>query len=214
VSDVGVVTFDGPAASGKSSVALRVGAALELPVVSSGLLYRAATLLAERSGAPVDDGDALLVELRSHRVDLVPDLAGNRVSIDDEDVTAALHTDEVDALVSAVAAHEGVRAWVTECLRTIPPPFVIDGRDMGSVVFPRARHKFYLTASPEVRATRRVGERAADLERVADAIRRRDRLDAKQLAPAPDAEWIDTDGLALDEVVDLVLTRMIARRPS
>jgi CMP/dCMP kinase len=214
VSDVGVVTFDGPAASGKSSVALRVGAALELPVVSSGLLYRAATLLAERSGAPVDDGDALLVELRSHRVDLVPDLAGNRVSIDDEDVTAALHTDEVDALVSAVAAHEGVRAWVTECLRTIPPPFVIDGRDMGRVVFPRARHKFYLTASPEVRATRRVGERAADLERVADAIRRRDRLDAKQLAPAPDAEWIDTDGLALDEVVDLVLTRMIARRPS
>jgi CMP/dCMP kinase len=214
VSDVGVVTFDGPAASGKSSVALRVGAALELPVVSSGLLYRAATLLAERSGAPVDDGDALLVELRSHRVDLVPDLAGNRVSIDDEDVTAALHTDEVDALVSAVAAHEGVRAWVTECLRTIPPPFVIDGRDMGSVVFPRARHKFYLTASPEVRATRRVGERAADLERVADAIRRRDRLDAKQLAPAPDAEWIDTDGLALDEVVDLVLTRMIARRSS
>jgi CMP/dCMP kinase len=214
VSDVGVVTFDGPAASGKSSVALRVGAALELPVVSSGLLYRAATLLAERSGAPVDDADALLVELRSHRVDLVPDLAGNRVSIDDEDVTAALHTDEVDALVSAVAAHEGVRAWVTECLRTIPPPFVIDGRDMGSVVFPRARHKFYLTASPEVRATRRVGERAADLERVADAIRRRDRLDAKQLAPAPDAEWIDTDGLALDEVVDLVLTRMIARRSS
>jgi CMP/dCMP kinase len=201
MTSYGVVTFDGPAASGKSSVALRIGAALRLPFVSSGLLYRAATLLAERARVAVDDGTRVLDVLRRHEVVLVPD----------EDVTLALHTDEVDALVSAVAAHEGVRDWVTGRLRTIAPPFVIDGRDMGSVVFPHAQHKFYLTASPEVRAARRVGERAADLERVAAAIRRRDALDAKQLEPAPDAERIDTDRLSLDEVVDLVLARLGTR---
>jgi CMP/dCMP kinase len=211
MTSYGVVTFDGPAASGKSSVALRVGAALRLPFVSSGLLYRAATLLAERARVAVDDGTGVLDVLRRHEVVLVPHLLGNRVFVGDEDVTLALHTDEVDALVSAVAAHEGVRDWVTGRLRTIAPPFVIDGRDMGSVVFPHAQHKFYLTASPEVRAARRVGERAADLERVAAAIRRRDALDAKQLEPAPDAERIDTDRLSLDEVVDLVLARLGTR---
>jgi CMP/dCMP kinase len=210
----GVVTFDGPAASGKSSVAARVGEALHLPVVSSGLLYRAATLLGERAGVDLDDADAIVATLRAHAVDLMPFHGGNRVRIDGDDVTAALHTDEVDAAVSAVARHELVRAWVSERLRAMAPPFVIDGRDMGTVVFPRARHKFYLTASPEVRATRRVGERAADLERVAAAIRRRDALDAVQLVPAPDAERIDTDRLSLDEVVAVVLARLPTRTPA
>jgi CMP/dCMP kinase len=207
VRPAGVVTFDGPAASGKSSVAGRVAAALDLPVVSSGLLYRAATLIGDRAAIDIDDVDAVLVELRRHRVDLDPARRGNRLLVDGADVTDALHTDEVDGRVSSVARHPRVRAWVSERLRAIAPPFVIDGRDMGSVVFPDASHKFYLTASPEVRALRRVGERAADLERVAAAIRRRDQLDAHQLAPAPDAMVIDTDELALDEVVAAVLER-------
>jgi hypothetical protein len=101
-----------------------------------------------------------------------------------------------------------VRAWVGERLREMPAPFVIDGRDMGSVVFPHARHKFYLDASPEVRAARRVGERSADLGAVAAAIRLRDALDARQLAPAPDAVHLDTGPLTLDEVVAWVLSRV------
>jgi CMP/dCMP kinase len=210
VSRYGVVTFDGPAASGKSSAATRVAAAIDLPVVSSGLLYRAATLVVRRAGTDVHDEAAVMSELRLHRVDLDPTGNGNRLRIDDEDVTTSLHTDEVDALVSAVARHPEVRDWVGERLRAIRPPFVIDGRDMGSVVFPEASHKFYLTASPEVRALRRVGERAADLERVAAAIRRRDDQDAHQLEPAPDAVRIETDALTLDQVVETVLARLRA----
>lgn len=202
---VGVVTFDGPAASGKSSVAVRVADTLGLPVVSSGLLYRAATFLAERDGVDLDDPDAVLGCVVGRRVDLEPGILGNRVVVDGSDVTDRLHTDEVDGSVSAVARHPAVRSWVGERLRAIPPPFVIDGRDMGSVVFPDASHKFYLTASAEVRARRRVGERAADLGRVAEAIRRRDALDAVQLAPAPDALVLDTSPLTLDEVVATVL---------
>jgi len=201
----GVITFDGPAASGKSSVAQRVALALAIPFVSSGVLYRAATHLVARSGTDASDQAAVLGLLAVHRVELRPDVAGDDVLVDGSSVTSELHTDHVDAVVSTVAGHPEVRAWVSEQLRRVPPPFVIDGRDMGSVVFPRARHKFYLTASAEERARRRVGERAADLAAVAAAIARRDEGDARQLAPAPDAVHVDTDGLDLDQVVERVL---------
>jgi cytidylate kinase len=206
--DPGVVTFDGPAASGKSTVARRVAAELGVPFVSSGLLYRVATLIATGSGAALDDADAVLAVLDAHAVELRPGLEGDAVRVDGADVTAALHSDAVDAAVSRVAAHPAVRAWVDARLREMPRPFVIDGRDMGSVVFPDAAHKFYLTAAPEVRAARRVGERAADLAEVAEAIRRRDALDARQLAPAPDAQHLDTSALDLDQVVAWVLGRL------
>lgn len=211
-SDVGVVTFDGPAASGKSSVAKRVAAALGVPFVSSGMLYRAATLLATRAGVDLDDAAAVRAELQRHAVALRPGLEGDAVQVDGVDVTGALHSDAIDAVVSRVAAHPTVRAWVDARLREMPAPFVIDGRDMGSVVFPEAAHKFYLTASPEVRAARRVGERAADLAEVAAAIRRRDALDARQLAPAPDARHLDTSHLGLDDVVAWALAQLTGAR--
>src|SRR5690606_11112739 len=107
----------------------------------------------------------------------------------------------------------GVRAWVTERLRELEGPFVIDGRDMGTTVFPDARWKFYLTASPEVRARRRVGERASDLEAVAEAIRLRDEKDAKQSVPAPDAIHLDTVLLSLEAVVDFVYFKFMAHWP-
>jgi len=204
----GVVTLDGPAASGKSSVARRVAAALGVPSVSSGLLYRAATVLAARAGVDPGDPRAVLSVLERHRVELIPGLDGDVLRIDGLEATRDVQSDEVDAGVSRVAAHPEVRAWVGERLREMPEPFVVDGRDMGSVVFPRARHKFYLDASPEVRAGRRVGERAADLAAVTAAIRRRDRLDARQLVPAPDAVRLDTGPLTLDEVVAWVLARV------
>jgi CMP/dCMP kinase len=204
-----VVTLDGPAASGKSTVARRVAEALAVPCVSSGLLYRAATALVARAGVDPGDAAAVLAELARHRVELHPGVAGDVLRIDGEDVTRSVQSDEVDAVVSRVAAHPVVRAWVGDRLREMPAPFVIDGRDMGSVVFPHAPHKFYLDASPEVRAARRVGERAADLAVVAEAIRRRDGLDARQLEPAPDAQHLDTGPLTLDEVVGWVLDRIV-----
>lgn len=200
-----VVTLDGPAASGKSSVARRVAERIGVPFVSSGLLYRAATWLTSEAGASPDDEEGLVALLRRHDVRLEPDRDGNRIVIDGRDVTAGLTTDAIDDGVSAVAAKPRVRAWVNERLREIAGPFVIDGRDMGRDVFPDAAVKVYLTADPEVRAARRVGERSAELGAVADAIRRRDALDARQSVPADDAVTIDTSPLSLDDVVARVL---------
>jgi cytidylate kinase len=207
-----VITLDGPAASGKSSVAQRVAARLGVPFVSSGLLYRAATHLALAAGADPDAEASLLSLLQAHDVRLEPDEDGNRVIIDGRDVTRRLHTDRVDAAVSRVAARPRVRAWVNERLREIDGPFVIDGRDMGKDVFPDAVAKVYLTARPEVRAARRVGERSADLGAVTEAIRRRDEGDARQSVPAPDALRIDTSDLDLDAVVERVFAHVDARR--
>ena len=201
-----VVTIDGPAASGKSSVARLVAGLLGIPYVSSGLLYRAATYLVLREGVDAGDEAAVLALLEAHDVLLEARLnASNRILLDGQDVSHELHTDQVDALVSSVARHPGVRVWVYRRLREIRGAFVIEGRDMGRVVFQGARHKFYLTATPEVRAARRVGERLGGLAEVTDALKKRDLLDTKQLEPAPDAIHLDTSGLTIDEVVARVL---------
>lgn len=207
-----VVTIDGPAASGKSSVARLVAERLMVPFVSSGLLYRGATYLALDAGCEIDEPVAVLDELRSHQVTLEPDVEGNRLFIDDRDMTERLHTHEVDATVSTVATHSEVRQWVNARLREIEPPFVVEGRDMGTVVFPEASHKFYLTAPPAVRAQRRLGERSEDLDAVTAALLRRDQLDSGRLAMAMDAHAIDTGGLTLDEVVDEVLRQIPAEK--
>lgn len=207
-----VITLDGPAASGKSSVAQRVAARLGVPFVSSGLLYRAATHLALEAGADPGGEPGLLALLDAHDVVLEPRAGDNRVRVDGADVTDRLHTDRVDEAVSAVASRPRVRAWVNARLREIDGPFVIDGRDMGRDVFPDAAAKVYLTARPEVRAARRVGERSADLAAVTEAIRRRDGLDARQSVPADDAATIDTSDLDLDEVVERVLRHVASRR--
>lgn len=200
-----VITIDGPAASGKSSVAQRVASALGIPYVSSGLLYRAATYLALREGVAPSDEAAVTTLLDRHQIQLTP---GNRVWCDGLEISVALHTDAIDAAVSEVSRHPAVRRWVYARLRELCGPFVIDGRDMGTVVFPDADVKFYLTASPEVRAKRRLQERNGSLQEVTEAIKRRDALDAKQLAPAPDAHQVDTTSLTLDEVVATVLATL------
>lgn len=200
-----IITLDGPAASGKSSAARLVASRLGIPFVSSGLLYRSATMLAIRADIDPEDHEAVAIQLASHRVRLEPSLRGDRIDIDGRDVTATLHTDAIDAAVSAVARHTEVRAWVTGRLQEIATPFVIDGRDMGTTVFPQARFKFYLTAPAEVRARRRVGERGADLVVVTEALRRRDRSDARQSEPASDAVPIETGALPLDQVVERIM---------
>ncbi|RTG95767.1 cytidylate kinase [Thermus scotoductus] len=203
----GIVTLDGPSASGKSSVAKRVAEVLGVPYLSSGLLYRAAALLALRAGVDPKDEAGLLRLLEARRVRLVPGRE-NRVLADGEDLTPFLHTLEVDRVVSEVARHPGVRAWVNERLKEVPPPFVAEGRDMGTAVFPEAPHKFYLTASPEVRARRRAKERPSDYEAVLRDLLVRDERDKAQSAPAPDALVLDTSGMTLDEVVAWVLAHL------
>ncbi|CAN5461386.1 (d)CMP kinase [soil metagenome] len=206
-----VITLDGPAASGKSSVARRVAELLNIPYVSSGLLYRAATFLVlERGLGPADEA-AVMALLNAHRVELRAQTGrANQLFIDAVNISPALHTDAVDAAVSAVAGHPSVRDWVGERLRATGGSFAIDGRDMGTAVFPDATHKFYLDAPAEVRARRRVGERSTSLPEVAEALRRRDRLDHKQLTPAPDAVHIDTADLTVEEVTRRVLDEVLS----
>lgn len=200
-----IVTIDGVAASGKSSVASRVARELGLPFVNSGLLYRAAARLALREGVNPDDEGVLLRLLSSCEAELRPLPSGNQVWCGGRDLTPELHTAEVDAAVSRVARHPGLRSWVNAQLQALPQPFVAEGRDMGTSVFPGADAKFYLTASPRVRAQRRVQERRAELDSVERALIERDARDAAQSAPAPDARVIDTGKMSLDEVVGEVL---------
>jgi cytidylate kinase len=209
-----IITLDGPAASGKSSAGKGVADALGIPFVSSGLLYRAATYLMACHGVAFHDGRALSQLLNTHSVKLLLQMNGNRVLIDGEDITELLHSDDIDRRVSIVAAHASLREWVGECLQGLQGPFVIEGRDMGTAVFPQAEYKFYLTAPVEIRARRRVDEREADLEAVATMLRRRDQLDAKQLTPAEDAICIDTENQTLAQTVARILSYVQAARSS
>ncbi|WP_019586497.1 (d)CMP kinase [Deinococcus apachensis] len=206
-----IVTIDGVAASGKSSVASGVARALGVPYVSSGLLYRAATLLALEAGLNPEDAPALLAQLEANPLRLEPLAEGNRVWLEERDLTDDLHSSRVDAGVSAVARLSQVREWVNAQLRALPDPFVAEGRDMGTNVFPHADAKFYLTASPRVRAQRRARERAEDVPAIEAALVERDRRDAGQSAPAPDARVIDTSVLSLEGVIGAVLAGLPAR---
>ncbi|MBB5234609.1 (d)CMP kinase [Deinococcus budaensis] len=207
-----IVTIDGVAASGKSSVASGVARALGVPYVSSGLLYRAATLLGLEAGLRLENAAELLAHLRAQPLRLEALAEGNRVWVEERDLTADLHSSRVDRGVSVVAALPEVRAWVDGQLRALPEPFVAEGRDMGTAVFPQAAAKFYLTASPRVRAERRARERPEDVPAIEAALVERDRLDTVQSAPAPDARVIDTGNLTLEGVIGAVLAGLPARQ--
>lgn len=203
-----IVTIDGVAASGKSSVSGGVARALGVPYVSSGLLYRAATLLGLTAQLDLQDAPGLLSHLQRHPLRLEPLAGGNRIWQGERELTGELHSTRVDAGVSVVAALPEVRAWVDARLRALPAPFVAEGRDMGTNVFPHADAKFYLTASPRVRAQRRAQERPEDVPAIEAALVRRDALDHVQSAPAPDAVVIDTGPLTLDGVIQTILAQL------
>lgn len=207
-----IVTIDGLSASGKSSVAGRVAATLGIPYVSSGLLYRGVAYQALRHGISPHDAHRLLELLKKEPPRLIPGTgtAGNRVLVGPLDITESLHTAEVDAVVSVVARHPGIRAYVNASLRALPAPFVAEGRDMGTAVFKRATHKFYLFAPTQVRARRRAHQRGAGLSEVEAALRTRDHADTGQSPPATDAIMLDTTNLDLTEVVEAILSRVEA----
>ena len=213
-----IVTIDGVAASGKSSVASGVARALGVPYLSSGLLYRAATWAALEHGLTLDAPQAgrtlaqLLTgwEERGQPLRLRPLTEGNQVWQAERDLTEHLHTARIDAQVSAAAVLPELRDWVNAQLQGLTPPFLAEGRDMGSTVFPQAEHKFYLYATPRVRAERRVLERRQDLESVEAALKLRDERDARQSAPALDAVHIDTGSGTLPEIIAQVMSHLPA----
>lgn len=204
----GIITIDGPAASGKSSVAREVARRLGIPFVSSGLLYRGAGWIMLQSGLTEASEEEVLGELQGHEVSLVPGLQGNLLLIDGTSRYAELHTDEIDRHVSRVASFTQVREWANAQIRQLEHSFVIEGRDMGTAVFPHARHKFYLDAPVQVRAERRLGERQSDLAMLTEQLARRDHLDARQLRPAEDALLVDTAQLDVAGVADVIIGRI------
>jgi cytidylate kinase len=211
-----VIAIDGPAGSGKSTIARKVAESLGFTYVNSGNLYRAITLRAIRRGVPIADADALLACAAAARVEY----RGGRLVLDAEDVEDSLHSAEVDALVAQVSALPPLRDIVNEHVRRIAGGMdaVVEGRDMTTVVFPDAEAKFFLDASPEARARRRFdqGVSEASFEEIRKNIEMRDAIDRGKsvgsLKIAPDATYLDSSGLTIQEVYEKVYAKILLIR--
>jgi cytidylate kinase len=215
-----VVAIDGPAGSGKSTVARGVAGALGLEVLDTGAMYRAVTLLALEHGLDLADGPAIAASARTVRLELGS--PPGSVTLDGRDVSDEIRGPVVAAAVSQVSAHPEVRALLVDRQRRWVDDHgggVVEGRDIGTVVFPEAPLKVFLMAAPEERAKRRAldeaaADRPADAHEVEQAIARRDRLDSSRstspLRPADDALVIDTTGRNADTVVDEIVERFRA----
>jgi cytidylate kinase len=208
-----VIAIDGPAASGKSSTALLVAERLGLHHADSGALYRAATLArAAGSGSP-ESWTAESVLREAAGVSQVRRGTSFEIRVGGKPVDAELRDPSVTALVSMVAKMEPVRAWVNQRMRDCAGdgPIVVDGRDMGTAVFPDAQLKVFLIAHAAVRARRRLLQRLArnptevEVAAEAEALAVRDAKDAAQTRQAPDAVVIDTTDLTQDEQVALIV---------
>jgi CMP/dCMP kinase len=199
-----VIAIDGPAGAGKSTVGRAVARRLGLQYLDTGAMYRAVAFAALRRGIPVTD-DAAVAELARS---LELDVSEAGVVVDGVDATAAIRGREVTEAVSAVASNTPVRDELRARQRQWADERgggVIEGRDIGTVVFPDAALKLYVTASPRVRAERRVAEMGGDVDEVAASIAERDRRDMTRadgpLRAADGAAVVDTTGLTIDEVV-------------
>ncbi len=205
-----IVAIDGPGGSGKTTVSRAVGERLGVPHLDTGAFYRAATLVAIEAGIDPLHAPAVVEEVSRHRYGYV----AGRMRVDDRDVAEAIRTDDVTRAASPVSAIPEVRRlmvaaqrqWVTEQGGSA----VVEGRDIGTVVFPEATVKVFLTARRDVRATRRALEQGHDdVDGVAGALERRDTFDSTRkdspLKAAADAVELDTSDKTIDEVVDEIV---------
>ncbi len=203
-----VIAIDGPAGAGKSTVGRAVAARLGLEYLDTGAMYRAVTFAALRRG--IDPADTDDVASLADAVEMTLD--NSSVVVDGVDATVEIRGREVTAAVSAVAANARVRSELVRRQRAWVATHgggVVEGRDIGSVVFPDATLKLFVTASPRVRAERRVAEIGGDVNDVEASIIERDRKDSTRadspLTETSDAVTVDTTGLSIDEVVARVL---------
>jgi cytidylate kinase len=220
---VPIVTIDGPSGSGKGTISRRVAAEVGWRLLDSGALYRLVALAGSRAGLHPDDvaGHADLALSMQVEFGSRPD-GGERVLLHGEDVTRAIRSEECGQGASRVAAWPSVRAALLDRQRAfaVLPGLVADGRDMGTVVFPRADLKIFLTATPEERALRRHKQLkdkgvSVSLAALSREIAERDERDstraAAPLKPASDAQIVDSTGLSVDQVVERVLALGRAR---
>lgn len=211
----GVLAIDGPAGAGKSTVARAVADQLGLTVLDTGAMYRAVTLACLRKGVPI--ADAAECAAVAARIEI--DQRGARTLLDGDDVTDAIRTPEVNRNVSAVSAHAAVRRIMVDHQRAWADRHgggVVEGRDIGTVVFPDARVKIFLVASGAERARRRLQDeeaagRAIDVDALRAELARRDAFDSQRtespLTAAPDAVRIDSTGRTVDDVVAEIVAR-------
>lgn len=207
-----VITLDGPSASGKGTVAARVARALGFHYLDSGAIYRVTALAAQRAGIPLDDEAALAEMARGLRLAF----DGSDCYLDGEALGDRIRSEEAGAAASRIAALPALRAALLELQRSFrqTPGLVTDGRDMGTVVFPDARLKVYLTASVEERAQRRYKQLIekglpANLDNLLLDLRQRDERDATRAAApmrqSAEAHALDTTGMTIEQAVDAVL---------
>ena len=208
-----IIAIDGPAGAGKSTVARHLARFFGLLNLETGAMYRAFALKALAANIPLEDPKSLLKLSASTSIRLVPTDEGNRVLLDGTDVTGQLREIAVTDGASRVSVHPGVRAWMVRLQQELGAAggVVMEGRDIGTVVFPHADVKIFLDAAPEVRGLRRYDqlapEAAAEVqpEEVVRELRERDERDRSRkdspLKPAEDAILVDSTRMTLDEVV-------------
>lgn len=211
-----IIAIDGPVGSGKSTVGRRLAERLGYRYMDTGAMYRALAWKALKAGIPLDDAEALTALAEHSEITLAGDATHLRVLIDGEDVTDDIRSPEISRATSLISTIAGVRRALVAQQRRVAGEgnVVVEGRDIGTVVFPRADVKFYLDARVEVRAHRRWEEerargRRVTLDEVIRQTRERDRRDAEReaspLRPADDAILIDSSDLTVDEVVERMM---------
>ncbi len=210
-----VIAIDGPAGAGKSTVGRALADRLGLEYLDTGAMYRAMTFAVQQRGVP--EGDLPAVAAVAPLVEI--EIDESKVVVDGVDATEAIRGRDVTEAVSQVAANPTVREVLVERQRAWVADRdggVVEGRDIGSVVFPDASLKLYVTASPRVRAERRVNQVGGDVDEVEASIIKRDRFDSSRehspLTEATGSKVVDTTGMTIDEVVDHILELLEAAR--
>ncbi|HEY2392146.1 MAG TPA: (d)CMP kinase [Candidatus Angelobacter sp.] len=215
-----VIAIDGPAGSGKSTLASLLARKYNYTNIETGAMYRALAFKAVAQNIPLDDEAKLAALARQSQIDLVPRPEGNRVLLDGVDVTESLRNQEVTEAASKVSVHPMVREWMVASQRAMGAGggIVMEGRDIGTKVFPDAEVKIFLDAAPEIRGTRRFMENPAATAQEASVVAelqardQRDRTRANSpLAPAADAVLIDSTYLTLDQVLARAMELIDAR---